>query len=92
MFWYHIRHNNPVKIHSERITQEDKKLVNSLNYDEIGFPAREKYCSNIEKKNNIFINDSCDENKLTFPNYVSNQKFENSMDFFLVIDENKSRF
>ena len=32
------------------------------------------------------------ENKLTFPIYVSDQKFENSMDLLLVIDENKSHY
>ena len=32
------------------MTQEDKKLVNSLNYDGIEFPVREKGFSRIEKK------------------------------------------
>ena len=40
--WCHVRHINPVKIHPERITREDKKHVNSLNYDGIEFPVREK--------------------------------------------------
>ena len=48
--WCHVRHNNPVKIHPERITEEDKKLVNSLNYDGIEFPVREKDFSKIETK------------------------------------------
>ena len=38
----HVRHINPVKIHTERITQEDDKLINNLNYDGIEFPVREK--------------------------------------------------
>ena len=29
--WCHVRHINPVKIHPERITRGDQKLVNSLN-------------------------------------------------------------
>ena len=33
--WCNVRHINPVKMHPERITQEDKKLVNCLNYDGI---------------------------------------------------------
>ena len=37
--WFHVRHINPVKIHPERITREDKKLVNNLNYDGVGFPV-----------------------------------------------------
>ena len=37
--WCHVRHINPVKMHPERITREDKKLLNDLNYDEIKFPV-----------------------------------------------------
>ena len=40
--WCHVRHINPVKIHPERITREDKKLVNSLNHNGVGFPDRGK--------------------------------------------------
>ena len=87
--WCHVRHINPVKIHPERITRKDKKLVNSLNYDGTEFSVREKGFSKIEKKNNICINVFCYENKLTFLIYVSDQKFENSMNFLLVIDEKK---
>ena len=32
------------------------------------------------------------ENKLAFPIYISEQKFENSMDLLLIIDENKSHY
>ena len=48
--WCHVRHINPVKIHPERITWEDKKLANDLNYDGIEFPVREKDFSKIAKK------------------------------------------
>ena len=34
----------------------------------------------------------CYENKPTFPIYVSDQKFQNSTDFLLVIDENKLHY
>ena len=40
--WCHVRHINPVDIHPERITQNDKKLANDLDYDRVGFPLREK--------------------------------------------------
>ena len=33
--WCHVRHINPLKEHSERITKEDKKLVKDLDYHEI---------------------------------------------------------
>ena len=83
--WCHVRHINPVKIHPEGITREDKKLVNNLNNDWVKIPVREKDFSKIEKKNNICINVFCCENKLVFPIFISDQKFENSMDLLLVI-------
>ena len=32
------------------------------------------------------------ENKLVFPIYVSNQKFEDSIDLLLLIDDNKAHY
>ena len=40
----------PSKIHPEKITRKDKKLVNKLIYDGIEFPVREKKFGKIEKK------------------------------------------
>ena len=71
--WYHVRHNNPVKIHSESITQKDKALANDLNYDGIKFPVDKEEISKIETTNNICINVFCYENKLTFSFYNSDQ-------------------
>ena len=36
-FWCHIRHINPGKIHPERITQNDKNLIDTLDYERIEF-------------------------------------------------------
>ena len=47
----------------------------------------EKKFSKIETKKNICINVFCYENKLTFSIYISDQKFENSVDLLLIIDE-----
>ena len=79
-------------MHPERITQNDKKLVNDLNYDVVGFPVREKDFSKVEKKNRICINVYSYEKKLTFPIHISDQEFESSMDLLLLIDENKSHY
>ena len=38
------------------------------------------------------INEFCYENKLIFPIYISNQKFENLMDLLLIINVDKSHF
>ena len=53
--WCHVRHINPVKIHPEKITQEDKELVNDLNYVRVEFPVREKDFSKIETKKTALI-------------------------------------
>ena len=34
----------------------------------------------------------CYENEMVFPIYVSDQKFENSMDLLLLINDNKSHY
>ena len=90
--WCHVTHINLVKIHPERIKQKDKGLANDLDYDGIEFPVQEKEFSKIETKNSICINVFCYENKLTFPIYISDPEFENSMDLLFVIDENKSHY
>ena len=83
---------NPVKIHPERITREDKKLANDVTYDIVEFCVREKDFSKIGKKNSICINVFCYQTKLTFPIYVADQKFENSMDLLPETDGGKSYY
>ena len=78
-----------MQIHSERITQKDKS---DLDCDAIKIPMQGKDFNKVEKKNNICINVFCYKNKLTFPVYISDQKSENSMDFILLIDKNKSHY
>ena len=51
---------------------------------------QEKDFSKIEVKNNISINVFGYENDLVFPIYVSDQRFEDSMDLLLLIDDDKS--
>ena len=90
--WYHVSYINPVKIHPERITPQDKKLVNSLNYDGIEFPVREKDFSKTEIRNNICITVFGYENGVAFPIYVSEEKFENFIDLLLVFNDDKSHY
>ena len=56
------------------------------------FPVKEKDFNKIEVKNNICINVFGYENGLVFPIYVSDQKFEDSMDLLLLIDDDKSHY
>ena len=69
-------------MHPERITQNEKKFVNDLDYDGVEFPVREKDFREIETKDKICINVFCYKNKLVFPISVSAQEFENSKNFF----------
>ena len=78
--WCHVRHINISNKHPERIKKTDKKFAEELKYDGIDFPVQEKDFNNFEVKNNICINVFGYENKLVFPIYISDQKFEDSMD------------
>ena len=60
--WCHIRHLNLVTIHSERITKEDKIMINDLDYEGIKFPVSKKDYCKIERQNKICINVFCYEN------------------------------
>ena len=51
---------------------------------------QEKDFNKIEVKNNICINMFGYQNGLVFPIYVSDQKFEDSRDLLLLIDDDKS--
>ena len=90
--WCHVRHINPLKEHPERITKIDREIACNLNYDRIEFPVEEKDFENIEVQNNICINVFCYKNEMVFPIYVSDQKFEDSIDLLLLINEDKSHY
>ena len=53
---------------------------------------KEKDFDKIEIQNNICINMFGYENKLVFPIYVSDKKYEDSMDLLLLIEDNKSHY
>ena len=53
---------------------------------------QEKDFDKVEVKNNICINVFGYENGLVFPIYVDNQKFEDSIDLLLLIDDDKLHY
>ena len=89
--WCHVRHINPSKEHPERIKKTDKKIAEKLDYDGIEFPVQEKDFNKIEVKNNICIVFGY-ENGLVFPIYVSDQKFEDSIDLLFIINDDESHY
>ena len=74
--WCHVRRINLSNIHPERILKNGKEIAEELNCNGIEFPVQEKDFNKIEIKNNICINVFGYENKLVFPIYISDQKFE----------------
>ena len=76
-----------ILILQKNIKKELKKLTKKL-----PFPVQEKDFNKIEVKNNICINVFGYENKLVFPIHISDQKFEDSMDLLLLIDNEKSHY
>ena len=69
-------------------TSIQKELKNcwKFDYDGIELPVQEKDFNKIEVKNNICINMFRYENGMVFPIYVSDQKFDGSIDLLLLID------
>ena len=63
-------------------------MANDLDYESIEFPVSKKDFNKIEQKNNTCINVLCYENELTYPDYVSDQKFKNCIDLLLIMNEN----
>ena len=67
-------------------------MINDLDYEGIKFPVSKKDYCKIERQNNICINVFCYENGLTYPVYLSDQKFGDSMALLLISDKNKSHY
>ena len=67
-------------------------MINNLDYEGIKFPVSKKDDCKIERQNNICINVFCYESGLTYPIYVSNQKFKDCMDLLLISNQNKSHY
>ena len=86
-----MRYINPVKIHPERTTKNGKKIAYGLNCDGIEFPVQEKDFNKIETRN-ICINVFGYVGGLTFPIYISSQKFGNWLDLLLITDDDKSHY
>ena len=91
--WCHVRHIKPSKEHPgiirkinkklfehitnpEEITDEDKEFISHPDYEGIEFSVQEKDF----------------EDELLFPIYVSDQKFEDSMNLLLLNDDDKSHY
>ena len=88
--WCHVRHINPVEEHPGRMKKIDRSLPSNLNYEGIEFPVQEKDFNKIEVQSNICISIFGYGNDLVYPIFISKQKFEDSMDLLLLIEDDKS--
>ena len=87
-----MKHLRLVRKNPQRITKKDKEIINKLDYEGIQFPVSKKDYCKIDKQNNIYIDVFCYESGLTYPIYVSNQKFQDCIDLLLIPNENKSHY
>ena len=58
----------------------------------LSFLFKKKILAKLKKKTNICINVFGYENGLVFPIYISDQKFKDSVDLLLSIDDDKSHY
>ena len=82
--WCHVKHLNLIDKNPQRITKEDKELVNKLNYEGINFPVSKKDYCKVEMLNKTCINVFCYENKMVYPVYLSNQGFKYCVELSLI--------
>ena len=78
--WCHVRYLNLKDRHNDRIDKNDKFVVVSKDY------------CRIEKQNNICINLFSYENGVVYLIYISSERFRDTMDLLLILQENKSRY
>ena len=91
--WCHVRPISSSKEDSERTKKTDKKLLKNLIMMKLSFPCEKKILARLKWKNNrCKYNVFCHENKFAFPIHVSDQKFENTTDLLLLIDDDKSYY
>ena len=90
--WCHVRHINNVDKNPERIWKEDREFFKKLNYQGVDFPVSKKDYSKIEILNKTGVNVFCYENKVVYPVYISNQKFDYCLDLFLISNNFTSHY
>ena len=80
----HVRHLNCDGIKLSKITNKEKEISESLNYNGIEFPVSKKNYCKISVMNKININVFCYEDKVVYPIYLSDQSFNDTLDLLLI--------
>ena len=82
--WCHVRYLKLVDKNQQRIRKEDREAFKKLNYQGVGFPVSKKDYGKIEILNKINVNVFCYENKMVYPVYLSDPKFDDCMNLLLI--------
>ena len=91
--WCHVRPISSSKEDLERTKKTDKKLLKNLIMMKLSFPCKKMILARLKWKNNrCKYNVFCHKNNFAFPIHVSDQKFENTIDLLLLIDDDKSYY
>ena len=85
-YWCHVRHLNLNGVELERI-KKDKEIVKDLNGSSVDFPVSKTDYGKTEVLNKINVNVFCYENKIIYPAYLSNQSFNDCLDFLLISND-----
>ena len=87
-----LRHLNLDGKKLNRITKKDREFVKELNYSGFDFHVSKKDYGKIEVLDKICVNVFCYENKVVYPVYLSDQKFDDSMDLLLISNNFTSHY
>ena len=89
--WCHVRHLNLVDNHCTRVSREDKRIADTLDYSDVTFPVSSKDYDKIENKNGICINVFSYEGNIIYPIYVSG-KVSDCMNVLMIHEGDKSHY
>ena len=90
--WSHVIHLNLDGTKLHRITKKDRKVFKKLNYQRVDFPVSKKDYGKIEVLNKSNFNVFCFGNNVVYPVYLSDQKFDDSIDLLLISNKFISQY
>ena len=90
--WCHVRHLNLIHNHSTRISREDRRTANTLDYLDIDFPVSGKDYCKTEDKNSVCVNAFSYEGKVIYPIHVSEKNFDDCVNLLMINEGDKSHY
>ena len=90
--WCHVRHLKLGYKNPQIIRKEDREVFKKLNYQGVDFPVSKKDYGKIEVLNKININVFCYENKVVYPVYLPDQRFDDCLDLLLISNNFTPRY